>query len=233
MLETADITLQADLAFRLVVASALGALIGLEREIHQHPAGMRTHLLVSFGSAMFTVLSAFGFIGVLASGEGTAPDPTRIAAQIVTGIGFLGAGAIIKYGTSIRGLTTAGSLWATSAIGMAAGAGQPLIAVVGTAIVLFSLWPLNWIVERLHIGKDRTVRVRLQLDGLEPLGTLTRELAAHRVELAAIQSERLGKNRYEVELELRPPPGLRIDGLIELITALPDIDLVESANVVE
>ena len=233
MLEPADLGLQADLAFRLVVASVLGALVGLEREIHQHPAGMRTHLLVSFGSAMFTVLSVFGFVGVLASGEGTAPDPTRIAAQIVTGIGFLGAGAIIKYGTSIRGLTTAGSLWATSAIGMAAGAGQPLLAVVGTAIVLFSLWPLNWIVERLHVGHDRTVRVRLLLEGLEPLGALTRELAAHRVELAGIQSQRLGKNRYEVELELRPPAGLRIDGLVALITALPDVDLLESASVVE
>jgi putative Mg2+ transporter-C (MgtC) family protein len=229
-----DLTLQADLAFRLLVASALGALIGLEREIHRHPAGMRTHLLVSFGSAMFTLLSVYGFIGVLASGDGTAPDPTRIAAQVVTGIGFLGAGAIIKYGTSIRGLTTAGSLWATSAIGMAAGAGQPLMAVVGTAIVLFSLWPLNWVVDRLNIGgQDRTVRVRVQLEGLGPLGALTRELAAHRVELGGIQSERMGKNRYEVELELRLPPGLQIDRLIELITALPDVELVESASLAE
>lgn len=233
MLESADLARQADLAFRLVVASGLGALVGLEREIHQHPAGMRTHLLVSFGSAMFTVLSVFGFVGLLASGEGAAPDPTRIAAQIVTGIGFLGAGAIIKYGTSIQGLTTAGSLWATSAIGMAAGAGQPLLAIVGTGIVLFSLWPLNWIVDRLHVRRDRAIRVRLQLEGLEPLGALTRELAAHRVELAGIQSQRLGKNRYEVELELRPPAGLRMDGLVELITALPAVELLESASVVE
>jgi putative Mg2+ transporter-C (MgtC) family protein len=233
MLESAAISLQADLAFRLVVASALGALIGLEREIHRHPAGMRTHLLVSFGSALFTVLSVFGFVGVLAGGEGTAPDPTRIAAQVVTGIGFLGAGAIIKYGTSIRGLTTAGSLWATSAIGMAAGAGQPLMAVVGTAIVLFSLWPLNWIVDRLRIGQERTGRVRLHLDGLEPLGALTRELAAHRVELAGIQSERLGKNRYEVELELRLPAGFHVDRLVDLITALPDVELLESTSLAE
>jgi hypothetical protein len=116
---------------------------------------------------------------------------------------------------------------------MAAGAGEPLIAIVGTAIVLFSLWPLNWIVERLHVGRDRTVQVRLQLDGLAPLGVLTRELAAHRVELAGIQSQRLGKNRYEVELEVRPPPGLRMDGLVELIAALPDIELLESASLVE
>ncbi|MDP9481879.1 MAG: MgtC/SapB family protein, partial [Chloroflexota bacterium] len=95
MFPAADLTLQADLAFRLVVAATLGAVVGLEREIHRHPAGMRTHLLVSFGSALFTVLSVFGFVDVLASGVGTAPDPTRIAAQVVTGIGFLGAGAII------------------------------------------------------------------------------------------------------------------------------------------
>lgn len=228
-----DLTLQLDLAFRLVVASVLGAIVGLEREIHEHPAGMRTHLLVSFGSAMFTVLSIYGFVGVLGPGQGTAPDPTRIAAQVVTGIGFLGAGAILKYGTSIRGLTTAGSLWATSAIGMAAGAGDSVIAIVGTAIVVFSLWPLNRIADRLRIGKGPTVKVRLQLGRLEALGTITRELAAHRVELSGLQSQRISKNRYEVELELRPPSGVRVDGLVELITSLPDVELLESATIAE
>ncbi|MDP9482359.1 MAG: hypothetical protein M3P84_03960, partial [Chloroflexota bacterium] len=104
---------------------------------------------------------------------------------------------------------------------------------VGTAIVLFSLWPLNWIVDRMHIGQDRTIRVRLQLTGLAPLGEVTRALADRRVELAGMQTERVGKNRYEVELELRRPPGLRMDGLVELVTAIPDIELVESASLVE
>ena len=93
-------------AIRLIIAAALGALIGLEREIHDHPAGMRTHLLVSVGSAGFTVLSIAAF-------PAPGADPARIAAQIVTGIGFLGAGAILKEGATIRGLTTAASLWAT------------------------------------------------------------------------------------------------------------------------
>jgi len=98
---------QLDIAFRLLVASVLGAAIGLERELHAHPAGMRTHLLVSLGSAAFTVLSIF-FFETPFNPNGAAPtDPSRIAAQIVSGIGFLGAGAILKYGTSIRGLTTA------------------------------------------------------------------------------------------------------------------------------
>ena len=233
MFEHADLGLQIELALRLVVAAVLGALIGLEREIHTHPAGMRTHLLVAFGSGLFTVLSIYGFVGALGPGEGTAPDPTRIAAQVVTGIGFLGAGAIIHYGTSIRGLTTAGSLWASAAIGMAAGAGQIPIALVGTAIVLFSLWPLNWIGERLHIGQERTVRVRLQLADLAALGAVTRELAAHRIELAGVESQRIAKGRYEVELDLRPPSTVRVDGIVDLISALPDVDILESATVVD
>ena len=229
----ADVALQLDLAFRLLVASVLGAVVGFEREIHEHPAGMRTHLLVAFGSAMFTILSIHGFVDVLAPGQGTLPDPTRIAAQIVTGIGFLGAGAILKYGTSIRGLTTAGSLWATSAIGMAAGVGDAIIALVGTAIVVFSLWPLNRIVERLRSGAGRTIRVRLQLGRLDALGSITKELAAHRVELSGLQSQRTGKNRYEVELEMRPPAGVRVDAIVGLITALPDVELLESATISE
>jgi putative Mg2+ transporter-C (MgtC) family protein len=232
-LQSGDITLQLDLAFRLIVASVLGALIGLEREIHLHPAGMRTHLLVSFGSAMFTVLSIYGFVGALHAGQGTAPDPTRIAAQVVTGIGFLGAGAILKYGTSIRGLTTAGSLWASSAIGMAAGAGELVLALAGTGIVLFSLWPLNWIIKRLRWGVERSVKIRLQLGRLEALGPLTRQLAAQRVELAGIQTERTGKNRYEAELELRLPAGIREDGLIAIIATVPDVELLETSSAAE
>ena len=129
-----DLGLQADLSVRLLIAAVLGAAIGLEREIHEHPAGMRTHLLVSLGSAVFTVLSIHGFQGVEAPGVTPTVDPSRIAAQVVSGIGFLGAGAILKYGTSIRGLTTAASLWTTAAVGMAAGAGQWVIAGVGTFI---------------------------------------------------------------------------------------------------
>jgi putative Mg2+ transporter-C (MgtC) family protein len=151
----------------------------------------------------------------------------------VTGIGFLGAGAIIKYGTSIRGLTTAGSLWATAAIGMAAGAGQIIVAVVGTAIVVFSLWPLNRIVDRLRIGRDRTTRVRLQLGGLDRVGAITTELAAHRVEIAGIEAQRSGKSRFEVELDLRAPATMRPDALLELIASIPDVDVLESSSLGE
>ena len=111
--------------FKLVLASFLGAIIGFERDVHGRAAGLRTHLLVSLGSAVFMVLSES--IAVSYSNQITYPllrvDPSRIAAQIITGIGFLGAGAIIKSGMSIRGLTTAACLWLSAGIGMSIGAG--------------------------------------------------------------------------------------------------------------
>jgi putative Mg2+ transporter-C (MgtC) family protein len=133
-----------DASLRLVVAAALGAAIGVEREVREREAGIRTHLLVSLGSCLFTIVSAYGFHDFLISGTNIVrADPTRIAAQIVTGIGFLGAGAIIREGLSVRGLTTAASLWVVAAIGMASGAGYYWPAVAGTLLTLFALWPLR------------------------------------------------------------------------------------------
>jgi len=154
-----DFAADSGYAFRLLVAAVLGALIGLEREIHDHPAGMRTHLLVSLGSGGFTVLSIAAF---------TAPgaDPGRIAAQIVSGIGFLGAGAILKEGATIRGLTTAASLWAVAAVGMAAGAGAWVVAVTVTVIAIVSLWPLRLVADKV-IGREQH-RVRMRLSAEDP-----------------------------------------------------------------
>lgn len=121
--------LQLELVFRLTMGLLLGAIIGFERELHRQPAGFRTHTLVALGAALFTVISAYAF-------SGDSVDPTRIAAQIVTGIGFIGAGTILQHRGSIRGLTTAASLWAVAAIGMAAGAGMLVVAVIGTILAL-------------------------------------------------------------------------------------------------
>src|SRR2546421_6026137 len=126
-----------EVLLRVGLAAALGGVLGLERELREREAGLRTHLLVSVGSALFTIVSAYGFREFLNSGESVVrADPTRIAAQIVTGIGFLGAGAIIRQGLSIRGLTTAATLWVVAAIGMAAGAGYYSGAVVTTWLVI-------------------------------------------------------------------------------------------------
>ncbi len=131
---------------RLALAAVLGGAVGIERELREHEAGLRTHMLVAVGSALFTLVSAYGFSEFFAAQEGNrfVPiDPTRIAAQIVTGIGFLGAGAIIRQGPRVRGLTTAATLWAVAAIGLACGAGYYSGAIATTVVVLVALWPVR------------------------------------------------------------------------------------------
>ncbi len=131
-MEDLSLGTQLELTLRLVVALLLGAGIGWERELQRMPAGFRTHALVSLGAAIFTVVSAYAFTGPLS-------DPTRIAAQVVSGVGFLGGGAILHYGGTVRGLTTAASLWAVAAVGMAAGAGLFVVATVSAVLVVVAL----------------------------------------------------------------------------------------------
>jgi putative Mg2+ transporter-C (MgtC) family protein len=219
---------QLEISIRLFVAAVLGAAIGFEREIHAHPAGMRTHLLVSLGSAVFTVLSIF-FFEAAAGPNGVVPtDPSRVAAQIVSGIGFLGAGAILKYGSSVRGLTTAASLWATAAVGMAAGSGAWVVAVLTTVLIVLSLGPLNWVIERLRIREQQLFRIRLQAGRLDALGEISRTLAANKVEIAGVSSQRLGKGRYEIELDVRPPPGVKQETVIAAVSSVADIEILEA-----
>ncbi len=130
------------MVIRLLMATALGALIGVEREYHAKEAGVRTHLLVAVGSCLFMILSAYGFDAFLDQ-DHVSFDPSRIAAQVVTGIGFLGAGTIILQKQVVRGLTTAAGVWVTAAIGLACGIGMYLIAAVTTVIVIASLGLIN------------------------------------------------------------------------------------------
>jgi putative Mg2+ transporter-C (MgtC) family protein len=201
---------------RLAVAAALGGAIGIERELRDREAGIRTHLLVSLGSALFTIVSAYAFHSFLASGATVVrADPTRIAAQIVTGIGFLGAGAIIREGLSVRGLTTAATLWVVAAIGMACGAGWYWAAVVTTAITIFALWPLRILayksIERVKPEEDR---ITVELKEGQPVGPLIAQLRDVRhFELADETDRRV------VRLELP-----HIDE--ELVSRLSDLDYV-------
>ena len=126
-----------EIALRLLLAVVLGGMIGFERESHNRPAGFRTHILVCVGSALIMMVSAYGFTGQI--GEGFEADPGRIAAGVVTGIGFLGAGTILQHRGSVRGLTTAATIWVVSGVGLAAGIGFYLGAVLTTVFVLISL----------------------------------------------------------------------------------------------
>ena len=123
---------------RVLLAFILGGVVGFERERVQRPAGLRTHMLVAAGSACFTVASVYGFEGL-----GTVRDPARLAAQIVTGIGFLGAGTIFRTGSTVRGLTTASSIWITASIGVVAGLGMLWLALFTTLLTWFALYVLK------------------------------------------------------------------------------------------
>ena len=154
---------------RLLLAAGLGGAIGLERELRDHEAGFRTHLLVSLGSCAFTLVSAYGWSDwTFSTAQGVVFDPTRIAAQIVTGIGFLGAGAIIVRGINVRGLTTAATLWVVAAIGMAAGTGYYAVGIGAAVLVLVSLGPLKFVSARF-ISRVRPEEAELAI-ALKPDG---------------------------------------------------------------
>ncbi|OAM92973.1 putative Mg2+ transporter-C (MgtC) family protein [Pelosinus fermentans] len=139
--------LEWEMAIRLLLASFLGGFIGYERESHHKAAGLRTHILVSIGSCLIMILS----IKIYASVQGyTNADPTRLAAQVVSGIGFLGAGSIMKEGSTVRGLTTAASLWVVSGVGLAVGSGYYMGAFMTTAFVFLTLSILSRIEKKDH-----------------------------------------------------------------------------------
>jgi putative Mg2+ transporter-C (MgtC) family protein len=191
-----------ELMFRIGLAAGLGAAIGLERELREREAGLRTHLLVSLGAALFTLVSAYGWTDWrFSTPEGIVFDPTRIAAQIVTGVGFLGAGAIIRYGITIRGLTTAATLWTVAAIGMAVGAGYYWAAVLTTAAVLISLWPLRILAFHLFVRlrpEERPLEIEL------PRGASAQPVLAVVEELGAdVESMQLERSRDGLLVVLR------------------------------
>lgn len=203
---------------RLVVAGALGAAIGFEREWREQEAGLRTHMLVAMGAALFTIVSAFGFHDILGSSGPKVLvrlDPSRIAAQIVSGIGFLGAGAIIRNGLTVRGLTTAASLWLVAAIGMAAGADFYAGALIATALTLFALWPLRifgkGLVQRVR-PEERRVILRLK-DG---------------VSVAGVVDALPGLRHFEIDGRVATVELAHVDE--HLVAALADLDAVEAVQ---
>ena len=207
-----------EVLLRLFVAAALGGAIGLERELRERQAGLRTHLVVSVGAALFTLVSAYGF-----GDFGSRVDPTRIAAQIVTGIGFLGAGAIIRQGLSVRGLTTAATLWVVAAIGLASGAGYYGAAVVTTVLVIVSLWPLRILARRIFVRfRPERERLLVDLEAGRSAGPVLEavERAGGHVESLALATD---GGRRSVALEVELPP----DGRNDAVAALSELEGVQ------
>lgn len=144
------------IVLRLFVALILSGLIGFEREVKNHSAGFRTHILVGVGSCLMMILSLFGFSAFMEEYDNVQFDPARIPSYVISGIGFLGAGTIIVYGGTIRGLTTAASIWAVAGIGLVVGAGMYSVAILTTLIILVSLIFLNHIEKLLPKSKRST-----------------------------------------------------------------------------
>ena len=139
---------------RLLVATALGAIIGLDREYRTKAAGFRTHVLVALGSALFMIISVHGFDDLPKDQLTLRMDPARIAAQVVTGIGFIGAGTIIFQKNVVKGLTTAAGLWVTAAIGLACGVGMYVLAIVSSLLVLICFEAFNFFLHKIRGKKE-------------------------------------------------------------------------------
>jgi putative Mg2+ transporter-C (MgtC) family protein len=216
-----------ELYVRLVVAAGMGGAIGLERELRDQPAGFRTHTLVALGSCLFALVSAFGIDALLGEASSARTDPTRIAAQIVSGIGFLGAGAILRYGTTVRGLTTAASLWVVAAIGMAAAFGAYLLSLTTTALTLVALIGLRPLRSWMVRGRKRE-QEELVLDvGPElELEDLVRDVRRAGLRIDHLRVDQEEGNRT-VRLFVAAPPGSRTEDAVDEVTRLPGVRNVD------
>lgn len=187
---------------RIVLVLVLAGAVGVERELRDQEAGLRTHMLVGVGAALFVIVGNYSWSDLeFGNAEGFMLDPSRVVAYVVTGVGFLGAGTIIKNGGSIRGLTTAASLWVVAAIGVAGGAGQYFLAVFATTVVLVSLWPVKGIAHYLGLRRTGTRRLVVLLDAESKVGDALLTVEGTEVDLhSTTVVDEPGGRRLEIEL---------------------------------
>jgi putative Mg2+ transporter-C (MgtC) family protein len=208
----------------------LAGAIGIERELREQEAGLRTHMLVCVGATMFMLVGVYAWADVrLGNDIGVIVDPSRIASYVVAGIGFLGAGAIVKHGINVRGLTTAASLWVVAAIGVAIGAGMYAFAIATTALVILALWPLSQ-VKRMLAGKaDESRRLGVTL---APETSVVAALAAIDDAGFAIESVEVGEEedvrRLDVVVKTAADANLGV-----LLDAIGELEGVRSTSVAE
>lgn len=185
-----------ELLFRLFLSVLLGGLVGFERERKNRAAGLRTHVLVCMGSCLLMMLSIYGF-SAFADAPNVRLDPARLAAQVITGIGFLGAGTILFTGRTITGLTTAASLWVVMAVGLAVGAGFYLVATCATVVAFLVLWGLNLFEKRFFRPKQE-YGLMVAMDAQEGAGDrLRKALEEEGIQLVAVTVEDRGTEERE------------------------------------
>lgn len=212
-----------DFVWRLVLAALFGTIIGLDREYREKEAGFRTHFLVSLGSALMMIVSQYGFSEILTH-DGVSLDPSRIAAQVVSGIGFIGAGTIIFNHQIVRGLTTAASLWATAGIGLTAGAGMSWLALAATILTLVALEGLSLVFRSL--GSRRMVVVFSASDRTGVAYTLDRiRTDGYMVVSYEVVPQVVGGDgiTYRVTMVVKAKPGSDNNQLLALLRENTDI----------
>ena len=212
-----------DFVWRLVLAALFGTIIGLDREYREKEAGFRTHFLVSLGSALMMIVSQYGFSEILTH-DGVSLDPSRIAAQVVSGIGFIGAGTIIFNHQIVRGLTTAASLWATAGIGLTAGAGMSWLALAETILTLVALEGLSLVFRSL--GSRRMVVVFSASDRTGVADTLDRiRTDGYMVVSYEVVPQVVGGDgiTYRVTMVVKAKPGSDNNQLLALLRENTDI----------
>lgn len=221
---------EAELILRVVLAAVLGGLIGMERELSDHPAGLRTHIALALGAALFGVLSGYGFRGFNASRTVTnyQVDPTRVASQIVVGIGFLGGGAILKEGVHVRGLTTAASLWVTAAIGLGCALGEYWLAVTTTAVVLLSLTvlrrPQRWGLFRRLAQARESVVIRVRGPDAGPVVAALNGIPGVTVHSLLVRNR---GGALVIQADVTGPGQVSLEELLTPVSARADVDAVE------
>lgn len=212
-----------DFVWRLVLAAIFGTIIGLDREYREKEAGFRTHFLVSLGSALMMIVSQYGFSEILTH-DGVSLDPSRIAAQVVSGIGFIGAGTIIFNHQIVRGLTTAASLWATAGIGLTAGAGMSWLVLAATILTLVALEGLSLVFRSL--GSRRMVVVFSASDRTGVADTLDRiRTDGYMVVSYEVVPQVVGGDgiTYRVTMVVKAKPGSDNNQLLALLRENTDI----------
>lgn len=224
------IEFQLECVGRIVVAALCGALIGLERKNRLKEAGTRTHLVVALGSALFMVISKYGFFDIdeFASVTGSEIykiDPTRIASTIVTGVGFLGAGTIFVRRQMINGLTTAAGLWATAAIGMAVGAGQYIIGLVSTFILLIFQWFLHRVRYFNRVVPD--VMVFKMYPCENPVSVVSDMLSKYKISIQSVKLDKSIPGEIMIECLVRMPKSV---AQVELSDEIADNTLIKSVE---
>ncbi len=216
----------AQITIRLLIAAVFGGIVGLERERYNQPAGFRTHLILCVGSCLMMMVSIFVALDI--GNPAHTADPGRIAAQVISGIGFLGAGAILRFGISVKGLTTAASLWTIAGVGLAVGSGFYLGAAITTVLMILALSMLKKMEKHILVGSDNQNMTVAARDVPGIIGQIEQALSKHNTSVVSIRMEKSSfTHMIELQAIIKKAKNTRVPDIAAELTSIPDVTEVE------